>query len=233
MTRLPVLVLIGAVTACGKNKDSDSQGATGSPSGSWVTHTGGSGPVTGLPVGKKGGSGGSGGSGSSVVTTFVGDATIDLSEVSWTGTESARVISQVSGTLLCQWSWTALDWQHDPSVNTGTAPVVPACMDTEGNACLFDFAVNLSDGMETDGLCGAYGFAVDEGVFHYGYSEDWFMGGTGYGPQFAYYLPGGTGTSGVWFPVMQYGAATWSPGTGADGQLHYEIRKTLLGSYIP
>lgn len=231
MTRLVVLALVGLI-ACGKNKDSDSQVPTGATSGSWTTETGGSGTPNGLPGGKKGGSGGSGGSGVPTITSFVGDAAIDLDQVSWTGTESARVLNVTTGTLLCQWSWTALDWQHDPAVSTGTPPVVPPCVDSDGNACLFEFTVNLSSGFETDGLCSNYGFAVDEGAFHYGYAEDWSAGGTGYGPQFAYYLPG-AGTPGLWFPVMQYGAATWTPGVGAPGQLHYEIRKTLLGSYVP
>lgn len=222
-----------ALTGCGSAKDSDSTttGSTGTPTG-WVTGSGGSGTNTGTATGS--GGSGSGGSGTSTPTTslYIGDADLDLDAMTWTGTESVRVVSLTSGTILCQWSWTALDWASDPSVSTMPEPAVAACQDGDGNACLFDFTVNLSNGLQTDGACSSFGYAADGGTYHYGYIDDWMNGGSSYGSQIAYYLPTGS-ASGTWFPAQQYGAATWSPGTGNQGQFHYEIEKVLLNSYIP
>lgn len=232
MRTLVCTTALALLFACSGNKDSDSDTPTGVTTGQWVTGSGGSGTNTGTATGSGGsGSGGSGSTSENTITTYVGDAAVDVAGASWTGTESVRVLSAASGTLLCQWTWDAIDWANDPAVSTMPEPAATPCTDEDGNACAFSFAVNLSNGAETDGLCGTYGFDADGGAYHYGYSADWMRGTTSYGEQFTYYLPNASG--GQWIPAqdMGYGFFTWTPPGTGPGQLHYELNKTLLSSY--
>lgn len=220
MRALPILGLL-VLVGCGKNKDSDSGPTTGPTTGTWVTTD-----STDTDTDTQGGSG-SGGSGTvDTLTTYVGDAAIDLDALTWSGTESARVLTVGSGTLMCQFTWTSTGTDPDPAV----AP----CTDGDGNACVFSFQVDHTAGAQTDGDCAPYAFAADGGSNHYGYAADWLSGGVSYGEQFTYYAQT-TATSGGWYPAesLGYGIFSWTPGTGTaqTGDLHYEIQRTLIQSY--
>ena len=219
--RILCTVALLVAAGCGKNKDSDSGTTTG-----WTED---SSPSSGTPSGATDSDSGTGTVPTD--TLYVGEATIDLGAATWSGTEKVVVENASTGGLLCEWTWSATDWASDPAVKTQTEPSVEACTDGDGNPCTFAFTVNLSNGLQTCGNCGTF-YGADGGSYHYAYMDDWYNAGSSYGTQLAYYLQT-TKTSGTWFPAMSYGTATWSPGTGQDGTLSYELQKTLLSTITP
>jgi hypothetical protein len=121
-----------------------------------------------------------------------GTASVDEIAGTYDGVESVSFVGTPSGWLVCEWTWTMLDWDHDPTA-VGGNPFLTPCFDPDLNACDWSFTVHGSDGQQTGGTdCAFYGLtptaSLNFGPYGYGWTENYSAGGVSYGPSQMYYL---------------------------------------------
>jgi len=166
--------------------------------------------------------------------SFTGIAQISTLDGTWVGSESAQFRTDL-GTLMCQWTWQAQDWQHDPAVMDDPDPRAEPCTDDDGNPCDFAFSVTLTAGFATSGNCDVFAgtghIDIDGGDYGYGYIANYYSGNTSYGEQFMYHALDLTGLE-TWIaaPYLGSGAASWDQ---ASSSFDYELTKVLIEAYAP
>ncbi|MEQ1567228.1 MAG: putative metal-binding motif-containing protein [Myxococcota bacterium] len=120
-----------------------------------------------------------------------GEASVDELSGTYTGTEVYQWVGAPSGWLICEWTWTMLDWDSDPTVS-GVDPIAVPCADADGFGCDWSHTVHQSGGTMTDGSdCAFYGLtpATPLGpAFGYGWTEAYRAGGVDYGPTMMYFV---------------------------------------------
>jgi len=130
---------------------------------------------------------------------WIEEARVDVGRGLYEGTRTLRWSGNDSGHVFCDWVWDGLAWASDPAA-IGIDPITETCTDGDGNACAFQFTVNLRNGRETQGDCnqfsvGGAGWDVrlEEGV---GFHEDYQTGGASYGAVSMYFA------FGSWYPFL-------------------------------
>ena len=224
--RALVYTMIGlSVVGCGSAKNT-----TEDSSGPWTKDTADT-DLTDTDPPDSGDSGDSGTPDANLI--FAGSASLDLVNGLWVGSESAQYFTDL-GTLVCQWTWQAQDWEHDPAVMAGPNPRAMACTDDDGNPCDFSFSVNLTSGFATSGNCDAYAATGDieiaGGDYGYGYITNYYSGTTPYGEQFMYHALDQTGLE-TWIAAPKTavdGSASWEQ---LNGDFDYELTKALIQAY--
>jgi hypothetical protein len=151
--------------------------------------------------------------------TVLGAAEVDELLGTYEGSETFRFETKPSGWVVCEWTWTLLDWASDPTV-VGANPISQSCTDPDGNFCRWAHTTHASEGAADDGdYCAFYGMAELGGTYGYGWIDDYQAGGISYGPAMMYfYAP-----LSVWISVNQTANfQNTSSYSSSTGEFEYE-----------